>query len=1430
MFMLSCTAVQAVTILVAPNSAPAPVAAPASLLAPSVSGVAAPEQILTADDGLWAGDALTLSHQWLRDGIAISGATTPAFAVGLVDAGAALSVVVTASNSAGEASAVSAAVIAPPLFDFSDADWTLTPGEVRGVIVVTLTQLPGPAGAVIAVDYAVDGGTAIRAEGPPTLIEISGLPDDVAVAVQVRPVTAIGPQAWSVSKTVTPFASSVPDQMAAPTLTAGDSAATLTLASAPGDGGATITTYGYEVASFATGNFASPIARGTVAAADRATPIDLSPLVAGSYSARSRAINATGPGPWSAASTAVTVTAPSYEMLTVTDGVSVFTRAGGFVAGDARYSMNWATGVMTITAGAATTFIDIAFYTQFGVDPLTVGETVEIDAALNVSASGTFGVGIRGVGTTVVYSTAGQSPTIPTGAQTYAGTVVVPDERITTYNGHAIVLRVGSTFAGTVDINALARLVIPTAASPEPNDSIMVWISTPSSQDWVWLSDAGTTPFGVYQSPWNMTEAPSGATLVTTLAKTDSEPFTLNTTVDAGAGATNGRPLGAPMVVLGWHFNEVSPINPFVHGANLRGLPTDSINQCLVSVREAETGGGEYFTATQSCMFRGPLQTTDYSLDGGSRAAGEILYDVQVRHYDTWSGTTSLDGAIDVTVGGVAYKYIPSELTAKARGNLFLRMTESHTPTDVDMTEIFRLVRDHWNAEDGEVDDFYVQQIATWIEPIKGVIDYTLRGFRVALNGVAYGAVSGDVLPGTTYPTFALPPSLLLQSGGGGAGSILSVTGGTWDDGSPAAPAYPDGRWWRWYLDGVQIVPPAFGYDASAVDVANRANGASLRVSSALAVAGGTITARAVKANIYGSYDRRATGAIAVAAVAPGEDLPGEGTLNLGKEVSHVQIAPAAGVTDVAPGYARAGFQEGTTGAHVYRVTTLSDGTGAGTLRHAVTSGTANNNSGDPTDGLVLTGPRIVAFDVAGVINLGSELGISRPKTYIAGHTAPGHVVLRGQSIKCRVSDVVARHITIIPDLPSSKTESQNSGGFGVVKFTGSATDNIKIERVWLDHYMIAAWADQGPYTFTNARNETNDISFTNGIVVEGYRAPNLNSPWQNFHEANHNLGPFIGERSLRCTVAGNIVAGCAYRTPQVKLATQTAVMGNFIHDFQPRGYDYQPAPVQVSSTDDVGDVSLFPIGKTVRLAVAGNYAEPGQLTRAGGSTISGGFVERLASTDPARRVYCYHGPNRIDPTVAGAVTNPDGKVLGPNGEAVTPSTTTGHIVLTTPEVWSEYEPTHPGDTRAWTLAHAGPRPNEPNAIMTRLLTKIAAQAAKSFSGSAREKLYRDTAGNPTDAFNSAGPTVWSVPANPFSVAANGLTNIENALNALSDALGGTPWGNIGRPLTTTHGGRLVVERQGMLMWTAAGAHPNIVLNVTFTDGETRAVTIGAAG
>ncbi|KAL0931159.1 pectate lyase [Colletotrichum truncatum] len=96
-------------------------------------------------------------------------------------------------------------------------------------------------------------------------------------------------------------------------------------------------------------------------------------------------------------------------------------------------------------------------------------------------------------------------------------------------------------------------------------------------------------------------------------------------------------------------------------------------------------------------------------------------------------------------------------------------------------------------------------------------------------------------------------------------------------------------------------------------------------------------------------------------------------------------------------------------GGKVIKVTSLEDTNDEGTLRYALT---------------VAKGPRIVVFDVAGVITTTSRMSVNDQYITVAGQTAPGKgIVIQGFPLGLTgASDVIFRHVRVRPGKVSGQT------------------------------------------------------------------------------------------------------------------------------------------------------------------------------------------------------------------------------------------------------------------------------------------------------------------------------------------------------------------------------------------------------------------------
>lgn len=127
--------------------------APSNNSVPTISGTAQVGQTLSSTTGSWSGTPTpTYARQWLRDGVAISGATGSTYAPVTGDIGAVISLRVTATNSEGSAQATSvstSAVVAAPAdsrarFGYGSATAGVTSAEA---LLASMTAMTGSSNA-----------------------------------------------------------------------------------------------------------------------------------------------------------------------------------------------------------------------------------------------------------------------------------------------------------------------------------------------------------------------------------------------------------------------------------------------------------------------------------------------------------------------------------------------------------------------------------------------------------------------------------------------------------------------------------------------------------------------------------------------------------------------------------------------------------------------------------------------------------------------------------------------------------------------------------------------------------------------------------------------------------------------------------------------------------------------------------------------------------------------------------------------------------------------------------------------------------------------------------------------------------------------------------------------------------------------------------
>lgn len=240
-------------------------------------------------------------------------------------------------------------------------------------------------------------------------------------------------------------------------------------------------------------------------------------------------------------------------------------------------------------------------------------------------------------------------------------------------------------------------------------------------------------------------------------------------------------------------------------------------------------------------------------------------------------------------------------------------------------------------------------------------------------------------------------------------------------------------------------------------------------------------------------------------------------------------------------------YSFGGRGGKVMVVTSLDD-SGPGTFREACETG----------------GPRIVVFNVAGIIRLKDRIRIRAPYITISGATAPGDgVCIAGNTVELESHDMIVRHMRFRRGETNVGDRNDSIGG--------NPVGNIMIDHV------SASWGlDENMSMYRHMYSPPNG--------GQDLKLPTVNITIQNsiFSEClntfNHSFGSTIG--GLNSTFHHNLWANNAGRNPSVGMYGDFTFANNVIFNW-------------VHRTVDGGD-------HMSRFNIINNYFKPGPATPRG--------------------------------------------------------------------------------------------------------------------------------------------------------------------------------------------------------------------------------------
>lgn len=256
-------------------------------------------------------------------------------------------------------------------------------------------------------------------------------------------------------------------------------------------------------------------------------------------------------------------------------------------------------------------------------------------------------------------------------------------------------------------------------------------------------------------------------------------------------------------------------------------------------------------------------------------------------------------------------------------------------------------------------------------------------------------------------------------------------------------------------------------------------------------------------------------------------------------------------------------------GGQIIRVTTLAPD-GPGSLKAAIAT----------------PGPRIVVFEVGGVIDMRREsLEIKHPYLTIAGQTAPGPgITLIRTGIDVKTHDVILRHLRVYTGVDGQPKRS----GWEADAFSTVAARDVIVDHctfLWaIDENMSASGPRFTGKTVEEWRKGTShNITFSNNLAAEGLA--DASHP-----KGEHSKGSLIHDNATGIVFYRNVWAHNVERNPLIKGGGRALMINNLIYNPQHRAVHYNLMNLEWVGHDYV----------TGQITAVGNVMRGGNDTDAG--------------------------------------------------------------------------------------------------------------------------------------------------------------------------------------------------------------------------------------
>ena len=387
------------------------------------------------------------------------------------------------------------------------------------------------------------------------------------------------------------------------------------------------------------------------------------------------------------------------------------------------------------------------------------------------------------------------------------------------------------------------------------------------------------------------------------------------------------------------------------------------------------------------------------------------------------------------------------------------------------------------------------------------------------------------------------------------------------------------------------------------------------------------------------------------------------------------------------------------------------------TTKYIKVTSLADSGRGSLRECVLTQGSRVCLFEIAGTINLYSDIVIKYSNILIAGQTAPAPgITLARAGIAVQAKNVEIQHIAIRPGDSRTGSSPDQRNGLAVGGYDPRLTYSVSLKNLSL------TWAiDENFSTWSSV---THDIWLQNSIIAEG-----LNDSIHS--KGPHSAGVLVGINSQRLTMNGNLIAFNFDRNPYLEPGTSTKMTNNLVYGWGDHG------PWNICNLTNNFDTTTPLIA-----AIIGNVWIPAPFSYQQDATI---YSSQIVATS---QVYLQdnYGPGRWSDS------DPESAIASLSDPSV--------ITTTCPFSTGCTATLKAADVESYVLKNAGSRPKQRSSIDRRIVSDV-----QNRKGSIKDCLTGCT--NAAGRIPSTSPTRrrLTVPSNPTGDSDNdGISNFDEWL------------------------------------------------------------------